>query len=301
MNNIISIILKLISTLFHIKTDSTVDAQSLTPIISEPLPISIIASPVIIPLVPATPTLNLPARPSNAMTGSQFSQSIFNMTTTQAREDIIFSEFQKGNVPNFMRTLSPVTVKSGNDVLTYYVTPDFLCIGSDDDFLRMPMFPGTGVKIGQLCNCILPTKFIADCIFNSSDLRLNPQPNPGPYDASMGSLDRIVFNNTNIEAQRAGRSYKIIEGIKKNILVCSNLKQGNECIYGWFYPNGTPIQGKNSTSHSATYTDYSNCVRLIYNIGTLNGNQVNLSDIIDDTLLCHLLSDEGSFDINKCY
>ncbi len=60
------------------------------------------------------------------------------------REQAILEELLKGNLPDFLRNLIPVKLQyqpgAGNTLTaTIFVMPEYLAIGSDKDFLRIPM------------------------------------------------------------------------------------------------------------------------------------------------------------------
>src|SRR5207253_822955 len=86
--------------------------------------------------------LNLPPRPVGAPTGSQFVNIITPMSLTE-RENWIYGQVVSGNVPNFLRTLVPVTVSTTingtGHTGTYYAAPDYLAIGTDADYFLEPM------------------------------------------------------------------------------------------------------------------------------------------------------------------
>ena len=85
-------------------------------------------------------TLNVPPRPAGAPTGSQFINIITPMSLTE-RENWIYAQVVSGNVPNFQRTLVPITVSATingtRHTATYYAAPDYLAIGH-----RCRLFPG---------------------------------------------------------------------------------------------------------------------------------------------------------------
>src|SRR5690606_12312743 len=88
----------------------------------------------------------IPRRDDNAPTGSQFAASVRPMDKNR-REREVLKQFLRGNMPDFMRKLRPVTVsiKKGQTTHkgTVWVMPDYLAIGTDRDFIRMPMTPMT--------------------------------------------------------------------------------------------------------------------------------------------------------------
>src|SRR6478609_8326771 len=125
-------------------------------------------------------TLNLPARPLSALTGSQLvTNAAFFTTNLIERETFICSEILSGNIPSFLRKLCPVFLTdfgtSGVN-LEIYVMPNYLAIGSDDDYRFMPMTPATAQCIADASGCILPTRKMVDVIYESAAVKLSPQP-----------------------------------------------------------------------------------------------------------------------------
>ena len=108
------------------------------------------------PAIVSAQTLNLPSRPSNALTADQVVSIITNMTLAD-REDNIYNQVALGNVPECYRTLCPVTVTGyvggQNRTATYYVIPDYLAIGSNADYFLTPMTPGQAQQIADLAGC----------------------------------------------------------------------------------------------------------------------------------------------------
>ncbi len=86
-------------------------------------------------------TIPFPVRPTGAKTGSQFIQYTTQMTA-EARENAIFNEIASGNVPQFCRKVVPVrfnaTVSGKLQRATIYVLPDYVAIGSDQDYIKYP-------------------------------------------------------------------------------------------------------------------------------------------------------------------
>src|ERR1035437_9445474 len=128
---------------------------------------------------------SIPARAGQDLTGSQFINYVSKMNP-QEREQAIRDEILKGNLPEFLRKLVPVELHcelpSGRSLTaTIFVAPDYLAIGSADDFLRIPMNLHTAVAIAEHFGFILPTKKMVDAIYLQSRYHLVPQPLPaGP-------------------------------------------------------------------------------------------------------------------------
>lgn len=239
----------------------------------------------------------IPNRQSNAVTGSEFIQANMNVSLVD-RESNVLKEFLAGNVPNFLRSFIPVNVTIGNDSITYMVTNDYLSIGSDNDYVRMPMDPLTAQKIADQYDCTLPTKKMVVDIWKNSKYKLEPLPWGPPYDHSMMNTDRIKIHNQRIQDQLIGNDItKLISGHKKDVVLSNKISPNNPnkrvVIFGWIQQNGQPIQGLNYWSHEDTYKDYSHGVRLIANDVMVNNKPMRIQDVFGDAKLASLISDEG--------
>ena len=85
------------------------------------------------------------------------------------REQAILEQLSQGNLPEFLRKLVPVALQwegaSGRElVATIFVTPDYLAIGSDGDFPRIPMTLHTAVAVAERFGFVLPTRKMVDAI-----------------------------------------------------------------------------------------------------------------------------------------
>jgi hypothetical protein len=241
----------------------------------------------------------IPSRPVRSMTGSEFAKSIFRLDKGR-REQAIRQQLAAGNLPDFLRRLKPVRFShasaEGRVVeLTVFVMPDYLAIGSNDDFLLIPMSLPTALEVALDYGFILPTRKIVDAIFGQSAFHLVPKPLPaGPR---MVSTAYYQAHNQKIEKQRLVLRYppgELIAGHKKDVVISDRLirRQGKIAIYGWHYPSGNPIQPL-STVHNANYADYSHGIRLISDTVLLDGEPRSIYEILEDPELAPLLSDEG--------
>lgn len=283
--NIIQTVFNVISNLMN----KAVDAAPDSPVVQTPTLVPV-ANPPPLP----EPFITIPPRDTSYSTGNQFANQIMNIGPTQEREDLILAEVTKGNIPDFMRTPVKITLQNSGNTLDYYILPDVLCIGSNDDFVRVPLNPLTAQKIADTFNCCLPTKQIADQIWQIAPIKLTPIPGGPPYDASMQFTKKFVDHNARIELQRAGRP-GVVTGHKKDVVICKHLLQDSSrvAIYGWFYLNGIAIQGLNPTDHDKGYKDYSHGIRLVARLATLNGQIYDLYDILKDPVFAPLISHEG--------
>ena len=124
-------------------------------------------------------TIDLPPRATNAPSGGEFAKKISALDLAP-REREITAQIFAGNVPDFLRKLCPVTVTNITDGVTntgtFYVTPDYLAIGLDADYLLMPISGNTAQRIADRLNCVLPTRKMVDEIYAAAELKLAPSP-----------------------------------------------------------------------------------------------------------------------------
>jgi hypothetical protein len=241
---------------------------------------------------------SIPERPAGAIGGAGFARRIAGLDGEE-RSAAIVAEVSRGNIPEFLRNLQPVrlTARAGGRRLaaTVWATPDYLAVGSDGDFVRVPVDLYAATAIARAFGMALPTRKIVDSIYAQSALRLQPQTmTPGPR---MTSTDYFVTHNQRIEQQRAGRGLgTLIAGQKKDLVLTNRLfrqPSPRVAIYGWHRAVGKPIQPL-STVHGAAYADYSHGLRLIGGIAEVNGSQRSIFELFEDPTLARLLSFEGA-------
>jgi hypothetical protein len=245
-----------------------------------------------------TLTMRIPLRPNHALTGSEFAEYVSKMDPQQ-REQAILTEILRGNLPSFLRELVPVDLNQmdhGRTLrATIFVMPDYLAIGSDKDFLRIPMNLYTATAIVARFGFVLPTKKIVDAIFEQSSYHFNPQPMPaGPQ---MRSTDYYRIHNEMIDQQAQTRKIpvgELVSGDKKDVVITNLLaaKPDRIAIYGWHRSTGDPIQPL-SIWHGARYADYSHGIRLVSDMAIVNGETRSVYEILQDSSLAKVLSDEG--------
>jgi hypothetical protein len=238
----------------------------------------------------------MPPRPVDAMAGSAFIREVAGLSLDQ-REARILAEITRGNIPQFLRKCVPVRVSAAGHHGRFYCLPDYLSIGSDGDFVRMPMMPTTAQAIAGRFGCLLPTRRMVDAIYAQAAVKLEPAPfSPKEYDIT--SVDVFWQSHQRIEEQRAGRPLGLlVAGIKKDVVITPQLaaRPGKVAIYGWHKPDGQPIQPL-YLGHTARWVDYSQCIRLIAGTMDVDGAPMRVVDVLKSPELCGLLSDEGPLD-----
>lgn len=251
------------------------------------------------PLWAVNPTLSLPPRKASAPTGSQFYDQIKTLSNTD-REQRIINEIARGNIPDFLRELKPVSatglVDGVSKTITVYASPDYLAIGTNADFFRMPMSAPLAQQVVNLLQCSMPTRKLVNDIYTASTVKLAPFPfSPATYD--IDSVDTFWLSQQAIENQRTGQALgQITGGIKKDVVITAEVRPAplRVAIYGWHQLNNQPIQPL-SLVHENTYEDYSHGIRLIWNQIDVDGTTYSLPDLVASSRLRLLVSDEATF------
>jgi len=243
--------------------------------------------------------LDLPSRSGNSYSGTELIQLLTPLGLKE-REEIIYAEILSGNIPDFLRQL--ITISLEIDLnglpysLSYYVTPDYMALGSNDDYFIIPMTPIIAQDIANNLELSLITKKMVDHIWQHSELKLVPTPIPPSPD--MITIPVFAEHNELISAQRLEvvdlfPLGSLIAGHKKDVVISNQIldNQNKVVIYGWHQSNGQAIQPLYS-GHVNWYADYSHGIRFAHDKCILNGEVKKLSDILKDPELYHLLSDE---------
>jgi hypothetical protein len=251
---------------------------------------------------PTTHAAQIPPRPTAAIGGKAFALRIASLTREQ-REPLIAAEVLRGNVPQSLRHFAPIHVTSkGNDgrehIGAFWVAPDYLSIGDARDSFRIPLTPMTAYPLAEQLACLLPTRKMVDDIYAAADVKLEPQ----PLVKDRESVATFLQHHQLIEEQLAGRPYRLIAGIKKDVVLTNRLKEkpGHVAIYGWHKLDAQPIQPL-TTVHVDWYVDYSHGIRLVAREMLVDGKPFRVDDVLRDPQLCGLLSDEGVIDVNALY
>jgi len=258
-------------------------------------------------------SLNIPDRSDEELTGFAFSASVLGLQG-EARDALVLEQFLAGNVPTFMRALCPISWTSGTlsgerKTTTIWVMPDYLCIGSDEDYVRFPMNPLTAQMIADAYGAFLPTRRLVNTIFEHADIPLVAKTMLAG--SRMRSTAYVIEHNKLIQGQLAGETPGVlVAGHKKDIVLCKSLfldpathqpwtseHSPRVAIYGWARtvagPKWEAWQGLNSTSHDNLYEDYSHGVRLIAAKVLIDGEEHTFDEVLQDPQLAGTLSDEG--------
>ncbi len=240
----------------------------------------------------------IPHRASDAPVGSEFARRVESLSGPE-RDAQIRAELLAGNVPQFLRRLAPVTVAGSDSAhpvqITVCVLPDYLAVGSDADFVFVPLGLEAALDVAGRFGFDLPTPKLVDAIYAESAVKLAPQPLPAGD--QMRSTDYVVHHTQLIASQRSELGAplgQLTAGDKKDLVLTSRLWMvpGRVAIYGWHRAVNEPIQPL-STVHGARYADYSHGVRLVSSIVYVNGVRRSIEEVLAEPALSALLTREG--------
>lgn len=246
--------------------------------------------------------ISLPFPSGVRTTGSAFYETAaaFNW---QARDSFAIRELLKGNLPSFLRKFVPVSVSlfdsatGGKHKATFYVSPDYLSVGTAKDWSRIPLTPMAAQRIADSFHCFLPTRKMVDAIYQQASVKLAPV----PLYAFRDSTPVMYHHHLIIEGQRKGRK-GLIAGIKKDVVITAKIrsaaKPNRVAIYGWHKLDGRPIQPL-YTGHVNWYVDYSHGIRLVYRLVKVDGRWMDYEDVLRHPVFHRLLCDEEVCDFYK--
>lgn len=202
--------------------------------------------------------LSLPARIDTAETGSDFYKNVFAIDRMQ-REELAKKDILEGNIPLFLRSFigirtSIITAEGKRIDAVYFVLPDYLSIGSEKDFARIPLTPMTAQFIADSLYCFLPTRKMVDDIYKAATVKLEPV----PMYAFRDSAVTMYQHNLIIEGQR-------------------RLRKPIQPLY---------------MGHVNWYVDYSHGIRLVYRTIYVDKKPMDYIDVLKNKTLKDLLCDE---------
>lgn len=253
------------------------------------------------------PVPALADKPSATLSGSDFMRRA-DTTSFWALEELIVEAVTAGQVPDALRHFRKITFTTPiveeveclrrRHKVEMWVLPDYLAIGTNDDFVRMPMGPLAAQRIADSLDCTLPTTFLVDRIAEASEGHVDIFPFR-PLGAR--NCQPIVFQDSNnaINALFKAHGYhfgQLISGLKKDIVITYKIQpqsdyERNVAIYGWHHPDGR-VQQPLFVRHGNFYVDYSHGVRLIYNKVKIDGVEYDIREVLQSPELYRLLSDE---------
>jgi hypothetical protein len=222
-----------------------------------------------------------------------------------SRDKMILDLLSARNIPSWSFEWRPIRVTASIDgkpyTLEYLVAPDYLSLGVDDDFFRIPLTPKVAQAFADEMDAILPSRRMVNEIYANAPGKLQPQSIAG----NKATLEDWAKHEILVQQQMKAHGLPggtFLAGHKKDIVVGPGLDGSRVAIYGWHDESGALTGGKAnapiqpySTIHDSAYTDYAHGTRLVRQKGYLNGEAVDLRELFVDPKLSILVSDQGPF------
>ncbi|MCC6643298.1 hypothetical protein IT411_00975 [Candidatus Peregrinibacteria bacterium] len=268
----------------------------------------------------------IPERPGNAPTGSEFLAAMNQLGNMNSKENqykmeqYVMAEIARGNIPSFCRpeNMKPVTMEKNGVKVQFLAAQDYLAVGSDTDFVRIPMTPILAQTLSEKYGWGMPTRNMTREIYRSADLQIT-----GPTlalvhsEADQMEMQKNGFikkHNDNIntilgeEGLNALRQNKaLVAGHKKDVIISRHAIDHP----GSLDFDGLYLDGKNPTQHNAahesTYRDYSHGFRPIYGNVTIadkDGGTITMPyyEALKDPQIAAVLNGaEGAIDAKRAY
>lgn len=239
---------------------------------------------------------------NNQITGTEFFKTAAAFDW-EKRDSLAVELITAGDVPGFLQRFvrirtSIIDSVSGKKIsAVYYVAPDYLSVGTNGDWARVPLTPIAAQKIADRLQCFLPTRKMVNDIYLQAKVKLEPVPMYAFRDSSVTMWQHHLI----VEGQRKGQK-GLIAGIKKDVVISGKIsrdpKPNRVAIYGWHKLNGIAIQPL-YTGHVNWYADYSHGIRLVYRTIRVNGKRMDYTAVLKDPKLRRLLCDEEFCDFYR--
>jgi hypothetical protein len=246
-----------------------------------------------------TQQLDLPPRAPDALGASELIPAIQDLDIKE-REERLFAELSEGNVPSWLRTMTRVSlrqeVRGLEHEVTFWVTPDYLTVGSDTDFLPIPLTGRTAQRVADLVGAALPTPRMVDAIWASARTHLAPV-RIGPH-PDMTTVPFFIRHAGLIQSQRMVYGSKpgtFSAGHKLDVVITPELaaNPGAVAIYGWHQPNGEPIQPL-YTRRADNRPVFSHGIRLVHRTILIDEEEMDLLEVLTDPVRGEILSAKGA-------
>lgn len=241
------------------------------------------------------PRISIPHQSSMELNGSDFLRNVSHLGVLQ-RDSLAVAKILAGNIPSFYYRFKRIKISIYDSLehkmirASYFVALDYLCIGNDADWVRMPLTPMAAQMIADSSNCFLPTVKMVDQIYERAKVKLEPV----PMYAFRDSVVTFWHHHLIIEGQRKNRK-GLLAGIKKDVVLSDRInREGKEdrvAIYGWHKLDGNPIQAL-YTGHVNWYVDYSHGIRLIDRRIKIGRKWMDYLDVLNDDRLHKLICDD---------
>lgn len=258
----------------------------------------------------------------------------------KAREQALFEQIVAGNIPSFLRRMKNIKMrlKDRDNVehdVEYSVMPDYLAVGSDTDFVTVPLDGVTAQWVADTFGCMLPTAKMVWDIHGQAAVQQKVRPRPYAALAdkearkSVPEAERAKYDGKDqastwayveySDAMRAAIEAKLqelglnrqalVSGYKKDVVIGKALEtDASKLIFfgGWLRwkaKDGSMreiLQGAaggygQQGPHHARFADYSHGIRLVSHRVVIDGAERSMFEVLADPVLGRMLAHDAPF------
>lgn len=218
-----------------------------------------------------------------------------------ARDKYLLDQVAAGN---YYVPWAEVAHTTGGRSIQLNVFGDALII----DEVRVSASAEVAQKMADLLGCLLLTCQIADLMFAQRKVTLRPFTHTP--DNTMGSTAVMVQYSQQIQdaINAAGGQPQdgLVQTVGKHWCLSTKISAAKACNYGWHVINGggyapaTSLAGPGvkvlqpeSWTHNPQHVDYSQIVQLVHRTCWVDGQEMDLADVLQSAALVGLVSAEG--------
>jgi hypothetical protein len=191
---------------------------------------------------------------ASAETGTEFIARFKKLKGAAAQDAIVKSVGEPSWVEVTVKPAKAAKGAAAHHEAVLHIARDYVSVGEESDFVRMPMTPQSAQRIADRFHASLPTKKLVDDIYAAAAVKLSPSPLVNVND----NPDKWLLHQKAIEKQLAslGGGDGIIAGQKKDIVIGNMMARSPKkvVIYGWHQKSGKAIQPESSV-HGDFYLD----------------------------------------------
>lgn len=223
-----------------------------------------------------------PAPPGGRETGTAFFERVRGLS--QAQQDAAaLQAAADGSFP--ARALGWITVplRAGSLSGEVVVMADFFGVGTDEDWIRWPLMPGSAQRLADMFDAVLPTQKIAQAVLAAAT-RIDMPTYAPPHTIEM-------YKRANdLAIRRVGTRTGLIDGEKKYVLAADDAHPGKVIIWGGWHASVSAVWQPYSWIHDDRYEDYSHGIRLVKREMRVDGATRDILDVMRDPTLASLVS-----------
>jgi hypothetical protein len=248
----------------------------------------------------------IPRLSEKALTGSEFMKEYEKLESAQDRYMFVLQQLAIGNVPEHFKKFETIRVTGRNGtVVEMQVARHGLRIGTDSDYVELPLDGPTAMAAAEMYGCTLATPWISDQIHEQAKasggvVKFFTAPeiaeameikdwDPNHPDGKM--MKSAAFTKKRNELLKKWRKEhgisdeQLTSGYFKDIThpIPGVTRQGRLEIYGGYRDDGSKIQKLSGGFHVSHYHDYSHLPRFVRPTIKVNGQVMSLSQFTNTT------------------